>query len=194
MGISLEALMTKNESRIATLDPILACLCRMVVRHSYLNHDVPVLITQALRTIEEQNTLYAQGRTTAGNIVTNAKGGTSYHNYGYAFDIALYTPDMDVTWDDCCDMDGDGEADWDEVVGVATRLGLEWGDRGYVDKPHFQLTYGLTPKQLYDGYRPSPEEQIAVLQNAWKFGFEDEKEEIHELANQIRRENGMEES
>ena len=42
-----------------------------------------------LRTIKEQNDLYAQGRTKPGKIVTNAKGGQSYHNYGLAIDIVL---------------------------------------------------------------------------------------------------------
>ena len=44
-------------------------------------------VTMGLRTIDEQNTLYAQGRTVPGQIVTNAPGGTSYHNYGLAVDI-----------------------------------------------------------------------------------------------------------
>ncbi|WP_445670015.1 M15 family metallopeptidase [Paenibacillus sp. FSL R10-2771] len=38
---------------------------------------VNIVITQGLRTISEQDALYAQGRTKPGQIVTNAKGGTS---------------------------------------------------------------------------------------------------------------------
>lgn len=34
-----------------------------------------------------QDALYAQGRTTPGPIVTNAKGGQSAHNYGLAIDV-----------------------------------------------------------------------------------------------------------
>ena len=48
-----------------------------------------IRITQGLRTIAEQNALYAQGRTTKGNVVTNAKGGYSWHNFGYAIDFVL---------------------------------------------------------------------------------------------------------
>ena len=48
---------------------------------------VEVRIVQGLRTIDEQNALYAQGRTKPGKKVTNAKGGQSYHNYGLAVDI-----------------------------------------------------------------------------------------------------------
>jgi peptidoglycan L-alanyl-D-glutamate endopeptidase CwlK len=42
-----------------------------------------------LRTFAEQDGLYAQGRSKPGAIVTNAKGGQSYHNYGLAIDIVL---------------------------------------------------------------------------------------------------------
>ena len=38
------------------------------------------------RTMEEQAALYAKGRTAGGRIVTKAKPGESYHNYGLAFD------------------------------------------------------------------------------------------------------------
>ena len=36
--------------------------------------------------MEEQAMLYAQGRSRPGKIVTQAKPGQSYHNYGLAFD------------------------------------------------------------------------------------------------------------
>jgi peptidoglycan L-alanyl-D-glutamate endopeptidase CwlK len=39
------------------------------------------------RSIPEQNGLYAQGRTKPGAIVTNARGGQSYHNQGLALDF-----------------------------------------------------------------------------------------------------------
>jgi peptidoglycan L-alanyl-D-glutamate endopeptidase CwlK len=87
---------------------------RAIVRFAY-----------TLRTIAEQNELYAQGRTKAGKIVTNAKGGQSYHNYGLAFDIVLLV-DKDkngsfesASWETNVDFDGDGKADWQEVVQIA---------------------------------------------------------------------------
>ena len=45
---------------------------------------VRLRFTQTLRTIKEQDDLYAQGRTKKGKIVTNAKGGQSIHNFGLA--------------------------------------------------------------------------------------------------------------
>ena len=44
------------------------------------------LIYCGRRTMEEQAALHAKGRTTGGRIVTKAKPGESYHNYGLAFD------------------------------------------------------------------------------------------------------------
>jgi peptidoglycan L-alanyl-D-glutamate endopeptidase CwlK len=46
-----------------------------------------VLVYCTLRDLDEQARLYAQGRTTPGKIVTNAKPGQSAHNYGLALDF-----------------------------------------------------------------------------------------------------------
>jgi peptidoglycan LD-endopeptidase CwlK len=108
-----------------------------------------------LRTIEEQNELYAQGRTKPGKIVTNAKGGQSFHNYGLAFDIVLLV-DKDkngsfesASWETNVDFDGDGKADWQEVVQIAKSYGWTWGgDWKFTDKPHFEKTFGYSVKQL----------------------------------------------
>lgn len=107
-----------------------------------------------LRTFAEQDALFAQGRSKPGKVVTNAKGGQSYHNYGLAIDIVLIL-DKDrngtfetASWDLKTDFDGDGKADWMEVVQVFKRYGFEWGgDWKFVDAPHFQKTFG---KSIYE--------------------------------------------
>lgn len=56
-------------------------------------------VVQGRRTIAEQNGLYAKGRTVPGNIVTNAPGGSSAHNFGLAADIAPMKIDgSDIDW------------------------------------------------------------------------------------------------
>jgi peptidoglycan L-alanyl-D-glutamate endopeptidase CwlK len=45
------------------------------------------LITDAFRTFPEQDALFAKGRTTHGDVVTNARGGETNHNYGMAVDL-----------------------------------------------------------------------------------------------------------
>lgn len=98
-----------------------------------------------LRTFAEQDALYAQGRTSAGPKVTNAKGGQSSHNYGFAIDIVLLKDNdkngtfESASWETNVDFDGDGVADWMEVVKIFKLYGWEWGgDWKFIDKPHFQ--------------------------------------------------------
>ena len=60
---------------------------------------ITVAIGETLRTVAEQDALYAQGRTKPGNKVTNARGSSysSQHQWGIAFDFYLKM-----------DIDGDG--------------------------------------------------------------------------------------
>lgn len=108
-----------------------------------------------LRNFFEQDKLYAQGRTAPGAIVTNAKGGLSFHNYGLAIDIVLIVDtdgdgDYDkAVWDTKTDFDGDGKADWIEVVAVFKEYGWTWGgDWKFLDPPHFQKTFGMSVRDL----------------------------------------------
>ena len=89
----------------------------------------------SLRTTEEQNALYAQGRTTPGKIVTNAKGGTSYHNFGLAIDLAeMINNDTQVDW----------TYDMSKLKPIAEKYNIEWGgDWVHIkDRPHFELRFG----------------------------------------------------
>ena len=103
---------------------------------------IDIIITQTLRTITEQDILYAQGRTTPGRIITNAKGGQSMHNYGCAFDFAPLE---------------NGKIDWSAqnkkwgIVGkIGITIGLEWGGlwTKMLDLPHFQYTAGYSLKDF----------------------------------------------
>ena len=110
--------------------------------------NLPVSIYFTLRTIAEQDALYAQGRTTPGKIVTNAKGGESYHNYGLAFDAAPLNSDLSINWTDNQLYQAMGE--------IGQSVGLEWGGSWvkFPDKPHFQFTFGLSIQDLLEGKRP----------------------------------------
>ena len=56
---------------------------------------IEIVITDGFRSSEEQDRLYNQGRTVEGNIVTYAKGGESYHNYGLLL-ILLLRPHQEM--------------------------------------------------------------------------------------------------
>lgn len=113
-----------------------------------------IRIVQGLRTIDEQNALYAQGRTKPGNIVTNARGGSSYHNYGLAIDFCLLY-DGKVSWDVMEDHDKDGKRDWMEVVDTFRAYGYEWGGtwKSIPDQPHLQKTFGYGWRGLLKKYQ-----------------------------------------
>lgn len=111
--------------------------------------------SHVLRTFAEQDALYAQGRTKPGRIVTNARGGDSYHNYGMAVDVVqLLDKDKNgtfesVSYDLKLDADFDGVPDWDEVVHIFKRYGWEWGGSWKrPDSPHFQKTFGYSTNEL----------------------------------------------
>ena len=95
--------------------------------------DTQAFITDGFRSGEEQDKLYAQGRTTAGKIVTNAKAGQSAHNFGMAIDIAFR---KDGTKGLSYDL-----ALYKKLLPLAEELGLEWGGtwKSFPDNPHYQL-------------------------------------------------------
>lgn len=102
----------------------------------------PITITAEYRTIEEQDALYAIGRTKPGTIITNAKGGDSFHNWRCAFDIAFSTA-SGISYD----------GPWNMVAAIGKILGLEWGGdwSAFPDKPHFQFTAGYSLQDFKDG-------------------------------------------
>lgn len=86
----------------------------------------PVMIFEAWRSPQRQASLYAQGRTAPGKIITKADAWQSIHQLGLAVDIVF---------------DRNGQPSWDgDYAAVAPHfqsLGLEWLG-GIGDKPHFQ--------------------------------------------------------
>jgi len=133
--------------RLAALHPVVANAGRGLLERC-AGTGLALLVTQGLRSWEEQDALYAQGRTKPGRIVTHARGGQSYHNFGLAFDVVV--------------LDSMGKAEWDpahpgwQTAGqIGKALGLEWGgDWTKKDLPHFQHTGGLSTERcraLYPG-------------------------------------------
>lgn len=77
--------------------------------------------------------MYEQGRSEPGAIVTNAKPGDSYHQYGLAFDAVPAAYRTLPNWNPT-------GKDWQTIGAIGRSLGLEWGgDWVKKDFPHFQL-------------------------------------------------------
>lgn len=98
-------------------------------------------IDQTYRTFEESAKLYTQGRTAPGEIVTQAKAGQSYHNYGLALDFHLQISGKD-SWD--------VDHNWMVVVKIFKSHGFAWGGdwKTFKDYPHFEMRCGYTWQQL----------------------------------------------
>jgi len=95
---------------------------------------IDLIVTCTSRTNEEQAILYAQGRTTPGVKVTNAKPGQSAHNFGLAIDVAILVHGK-LDWDRNSPL-------WQEVGNFGQARGLEWygaPEAEFSELPHFQL-------------------------------------------------------
>lgn len=120
---------------------------------------LPFYLFMGLRSFEEQDALYAQGRARPGQIVTNARGGDSWHNYGLAADYVLdgmpEKPGLQWSWDNRADLNKDGKNDWQQMGELAESCGLEWGGRWkrFPDLPHVQNRFGLTLADVKELYR-----------------------------------------
>lgn len=145
---------TTSLSRINLLHPKIREEVKTLVEiaNSKLTAHSQMRIVQGLRTFAEQNEIYAQGRTKKGAIVTRAKGGQSYHNYGLAIDFALLIDDKEISWNASKDFDGDGISDWTEVAKVFQEAGYLWG-KAFNDLPHFEKTFGFNWRQLLEKYQ-----------------------------------------
>lgn len=164
--LTLSQVKNKSAARLPGLHPVVAAASDALIERCFAR-GIHILITQGLRTIAEQDALYAQGRTKPGSIVTNARGGYSYHNFGLAVDFALLLPDgRSVSWDMKRDGNANRTADWQEVVDEAKRLGFEWGGDwiSFKDYPHLQMTFGLSLAQLRSGTQPS----VSAIEAAYR--------------------------
>lgn len=99
-----------------------------------------------IRSLLSQDRLYAQGRTSPGGIVTNARGGESPHNYGCATDWVRWTMDGEPIWSDKEDPC------WKEFINAVTSVGLRPGAE-FGDVDHCELRIAVSWKTIGMIYR-----------------------------------------
>jgi peptidoglycan LD-endopeptidase CwlK len=130
LPFSGDAVDPRSEKNIATLLPGVHPYARSLVERAAAI-GITIRIISGTRTYDEQNALYAKGRTTPGKKVTNARGGYSNHNFGIAFDIGVFEGTKYL-----------GESPKYKAVGaIGLELGLDWGGnwKSFKDEPHYQL-------------------------------------------------------
>lgn len=142
------ALLMRSEGLIRGLHESIQPFARKLIEAAY-EAGISVIVASGARSIEEQNALYEQGRTTPGAIVTPVKGGSSWHNYGLAFDLAPLNDLGKPHWPA-------GSEPWVTLGKLGESLGLRWGGRFPTpDVGHFEYHPGLTIADARAGQRPT---------------------------------------
>ena len=130
----------RSLERLEGIEDVLLYIIRLGITDSPHDFGIPQL--GGLRTAEDQNKLYQQGRELPGSIVTNVDGydKKSYHQTGKAFDIYIYDHETK-------------RASWDKkkleevarhlqtIAKDRFNLVLNWGGdwKSFKDYPHFQI-------------------------------------------------------
>lgn len=123
-------------------------------------------VASTYRSPAEQQSLFDQGRKTPGSIVTNARPGTSAHNYALAVDVVPSGLQQQPNW-------APDDPRWQEMGALAQNQGLNWGGswKSFKDMPHVQAPE-ISPSSLIG--RPvdatgfvqlTPQESLSVRGN-----------------------------
>lgn len=134
----------------------------------FLSECKEVFVTEAYRTTERQEWLYASGRSRSGPIITWTLN--SKHSEGRAIDVAFHGPELYPK-----DFNK-----WRKVADVAKKHKVLWGwDLWGQDKPHFQNSEEIPDKdtQEFLNYEKMTPEQkqlaeahIYSFKNCFNFG------------------------
>lgn len=133
----------KQESRPSSrvvngLQPIVERQAEMVIKEM-AKQGHHVRIVDGFRSVEKQDELYAQGRTESGPIVTQAKGGESFHNYGVAVDFVFVKEGYNAS-----------TSKWQLLGDIGKKHGFVWGGdwTTFIDRPHFEMLQGYNLKDF----------------------------------------------
>lgn len=132
-----------DSRKLEDLDPLVQVMAKQLLEVA-AESGIKLILTSTYRDHEKQQALYDQGRTTPGKIVTNAKPGQSFHNWRVAFDV-VPVENGKAIWDN--------NGLWNKIGALGRDMGLEWGGdwTSFKDKPHFQLTGGLSLEDFQAG-------------------------------------------
>lgn len=138
---TLENLSGLNKKFRARVEAFLAASFPIAVKHN-----IQIEVISGLRSWSQQAALYAQGRSKPGRIVTKAPAGSSWHNYGLAIDLGIFSNGRYL------DEASPAKADriYKELGALAVSMGLEWAGnwKSFTESPHFQWTAGKTLSEL----------------------------------------------
>ena len=121
----------RSERNIRSLQLVSQPLARRSLK-AFKAAGLDARIISGTRDYAEQNALFRQGRFgNPGPVVTKARGGQSWHNFGLAWDIGLFEGGKYVT----------AEPKYRQAAAHGKVAGLEWGGdwKTFPDVPHYQV-------------------------------------------------------
>lgn len=130
---------SRSERCIITLQPIAQIEARQFMKR-ITDAGLVARIISGTRTYAEQERLFRQGRYgNSGPKVTNARGGSSNHNFGIAWDIGIFKNGKYL---------GDSPL-YDKAGPIGVSEMVEWGGnwKTFRDRPHYQLSTRYSTSQ-----------------------------------------------
>lgn len=148
MATKMSLIAAKDSKNIERLlgDPLMHPKVRELGKKlidSCQDENIYLRVTQGYRSFREQDELYARGRTAPGKIVTNAKAGKSWHNFGLAFDVVILDSVTGTAiWNT-------NDSRWGRVSYLGQSIGLKQisitsKGKKWIDIPHFEWHPGVT--------------------------------------------------
>lgn len=140
---TIENLGSLNKRALAKFEPFLTEAEELMATQG-----VKVEVISGLRSWAAQAALYASGRTKPGKIVTKARPGSSWHNYGLAIDLGLFQAGNGLYLDE--GKPALADVFYQQIGKVAAKHGIEWAGnwKSFTETPHFQVTFGKTLSEL----------------------------------------------
>lgn len=147
----------RSESNLATLHPdVQGRFKEFIVEAQALaeTRGLEYKVICGTRSWEQQEKIYAQGRTAPGKIVTKAPPGHSMHNFGLAIDCGVFRGGKYLD-----ESEPKTASAMHKAAGeLAKKHGIRWGGnfKSIVDEPHFEFDTPLKLTQLRDRKKSSP--------------------------------------
>lgn len=143
----LDLVNASNYQKLGLLYPDVRVRVIRLYQDMYANFQRLMRCTHSLRSIDEQQALYNQGRKNNLQVVTRAKPMQSWHNYGCAIDSCFAGLDPYLEKED---KDSATFA-WSRYGSLGEAHGMKWG-KNWHDLPHLELSYGVTISEAQDLY------------------------------------------
>ena len=132
------------------------------------------LVYCGYRSMDEQRKLYAKGRSEPGKIVTYAKEGQSYHNYGLAFDWVPLKENPKNNGYYESDWENDEAYEMGEEIGKTLNLvSLKW-ETGHLQDGRYKTFRDIPSRGIFravqlmaDDFDPAPKSIIKRI-TGWR--------------------------